>query len=200
MHMKKNIAVFFDRDGTINEEAGYLDHMDKLKIIPVAYEAIKQINLTGMKAIVITNQSGVARGYFTEEFVIAVNRRIQSDLNKNGAIIDKFFYCPHHPTEGKGIYLQKCTCRKPAPGMLLSAAREFNISLTESYLVGDTFLDIQAAKAAGLKAVLVKTGYGTKLLQDDALAEAAPENKPDFIAEDILDAVQWICRDRQNNK
>ncbi len=196
--MKKNIAVFFDRDGTINEEAGYLDSLDKIKMIPGAFQAIRLINLSKMKAIVITNQAGVARGFFNEEFVRSVNERIQSDLNQNGAYIDKFYYCPHHPTEGKGAYLQTCSCRKPAPGMLLSAAEEFNINLTESYLVGDTFRDIQTAKKAGLKAILVKTGYGADLLLNEGPDEASPESKPDFVAENILEAVQWILKDRQN--
>lgn len=196
--MKKNIAVFFDRDGTINEEVGYMDSLDKLKIYPVAAQAIRLINLSKMKAIVITNQSGVARGLFNEELVRTVNERIQSDLNKIGAYIDKFYYCPHHPTEGMGAYLQTCNCRKPSPGMLLSAAAEFNINLTESYLVGDTFRDIQAAKKAGLKSVLVKTGYGAALFLNREPAEAGPENIPDFVAEDILEAVQWILRDRKD--
>jgi D-glycero-D-manno-heptose 1,7-bisphosphate phosphatase len=194
--MKKNTAVFLDRDGTINEEVGYLDNLDKIQIIPGAREAIQLINLSGMKAIVITNQAGVARGFFTEEFVQAANKLIQSELKKKGAYIDGFYYCPHHPTEGKGIYLQSCNCRKPAPGMLLTAASEFNINLAESYLIGDTFGDIQTAKSAGLKAVLVKTGYGNELLQRGDSKETMPEIKPDYIAEDILHAVQWILKDR----
>ena len=107
--MKKNIAVFLDRDGTINEEVGYLDSPDKLKVIPGAYEAIKLINLSGMKALVITNQAGVAKGFFTEEFVNLINGRLQADLMRMGASIDKFYYCPHHPTEGVGIYRQNAT-------------------------------------------------------------------------------------------
>jgi D-glycero-D-manno-heptose 1,7-bisphosphate phosphatase len=198
--MKKNVAVFLDRDGTINEEVGYLDSIDKLKIIPAAFEAIRLINLSGMKAIVITNQAGVARGFFTEELVNSINERIQSELNNRAVAIDKFYYCPHHPTEGKGIYLQKCNCRKPAPGMILAAAAEFDLDLAESYLIGDTFLDIQAGKTAGLKSVLVKTGYGTKLLQDGGAEITIAENKPDFIAEDIQDAVHWIVKDRHKNK
>ena len=121
--MKKNMAVFLDRDGTINEEVGYLDSLDKLKIIPSAYEAIRLINVSGMKAVVITNQAGVARGFFTEEFVKIINEHLRTALRQKGAYIDKFYYCPHHPTEGIGIYRQVCNCRKPAPGMLLHAAR-----------------------------------------------------------------------------
>jgi D,D-heptose 1,7-bisphosphate phosphatase len=198
--MKKSIAVFLDRDGTINEEVGYLDSLDKLKIIPTAYAAIKLINSHGMKAVVISNQAGVARGFFTEEFVNTVNNRLLADLKKKGAIIDKFYYCPHHPAEGKGIYLQDCDCRKPAPGMLLQAAEELNLDLAHSYFVGDRFIDMETARKVGAKGVLVKTGYGEDLLQDDGPDKATPESKPDFIAADILEAVQWILKDRKNIK
>jgi D-glycero-D-manno-heptose 1,7-bisphosphate phosphatase len=198
--MKKNVAVFLDRDGTINEEVGYLDSLDKLKIIPSAYEAIKLINESGMKVVVISNQAGVARGFFTEEFVTILNTTIQSDLNKKGAKIDKFYYCPHHPTEGKGIYLQDCNCRKPAPGMLLQATQELNLDLAHSYFVGDRFIDMETAKNVGAKGILVKTGYGEDLLQNDGPDTATPENTPDFIAADILEAVQLILKDRKNIK
>jgi D-glycero-D-manno-heptose 1,7-bisphosphate phosphatase len=190
--MKKNAAVFLDRDGTINEEAGYLDSLDKLKIIPCAYEAIRLINESGMKAVVISNQSGVARGLLTEEFVEKTNNHLQIILREQGVYINNFYYCPHHPTEGEEPYRQVCDCRKPAPGMLLAAARDLNIDLELSYMVGDRFLDMEAAKKAGVKGVLVKTGYGNDLLQDDGPDKATPENKPDFVAADILEAVKWI--------
>jgi D-glycero-D-manno-heptose 1,7-bisphosphate phosphatase len=195
--MKKNIAVFLDRDGTINEEVGYLDSLDKLKIIPSAYEAIRLINESGMKAVVISNQAGVARGLFTEDFVKITNEHLQTALRQKGAYIDNFYYCPHHPTEGIGIYLQQCNCRKPAPGMLLQAAQDLNIDLTRSYFVGDTFRDMEAAKKAGVKGVLVKTGYGQDFLQDDGPDRETAEAKPDFIAADILEAVKWILKDRE---
>jgi D-glycero-D-manno-heptose 1,7-bisphosphate phosphatase len=200
MMTKINIGVFLDRDGTINEEVGYLDSLDKLKIIPSAYEAIKLINQSDMKAIVISNQAGVAKGFFTEEFVNIVNETLQTDLNKRGARIDKFYYCPHHPTEGNGMYLQNCNCRKPEPGMLLQAARELNIDLKRSYFIGDRFRDMETARNVGMKGILVKTGYGEDLLQDDGPDRATPESKPDLIAEDILEAVQWILKDRENSK
>jgi len=190
--MKKNIAVFLDRDGTINEEVGYLDSLDKFKIIPCAYEAIRLINESGMKAVVISNQAGVARGLFTEDFVKITHEHLLAALRQKKAHIDNFYYCPHHPTEGIKIYRQNCNCRKPAPGMLLQAAQDLNIDLTKSYLVGDRFRDMEAAKKVGVKGVLVKTGYGQKLLQDDGPDEATEEGKPDFIAADILEAVRWI--------
>ena len=150
-----------------------------------------------MKAVVISNQAGVARGLFTEDFVQITNEHLQTALHQKGAYIDNFYYCPHHPTEGIGIYLQQCNCRKPAPGMLLQAAQDLNIDLTRSYLVGDTFRDMEAAKKAGVKGVLVKTGYGQDFLQDDGQDKATAENKPDFIAADILQAVKWILKDRE---
>jgi D,D-heptose 1,7-bisphosphate phosphatase len=195
--MKKNIAVFLDRDGTINEEVGYLDSLDKFKIIPCAYEAIRLINESGMKVVVISNQAGVARGLFTEDFVKITHEHLLATLRQKKAHIDNFYYCPHHPTEGIEPYRQNCNCRKPAPGMLLRAAQDLNIDLTRSYLVGDRFNDMEAGKKIGVRGVLVKTGFGQGLLQDDGPDVATPENKPDFIAADILEAVKWILRDRK---
>lgn len=194
--MKKNNAVFLDRDGVINEEVGYLDSLDKLKVIPTAYEAIRLINESGMKTVVISNQAGVAKGFFTEEFVREANDCLQEMLRRQGAYINKFYFCPHHPTEGTEPYRTICDCRKPATGMLLQAAQELNIDLKKSYFVGDRFRDMEAAKKAEIKGILVKTGYGKELLQADGPDKATPENKPDFIAADILEAVRWILKDR----
>jgi len=194
--MGKIIAVFLDRDGTINEEVGYLDSLDKLKMIPAAHEAIRLINLSGMKAIVVTNQAGVARGFFTEKFVRQTHEVIQTALLEKKASIDKFYYCPHHPTEGTGIYLQNCNCRKPSPGMLLQAAHDLDIELGSSYMVGDRYRDVETAKKVGVKGILVKTGYGLEVLQDVDPDVATAGNKPDFVAEDILEAVKWIMKDR----
>jgi len=194
--MEKNIAVFLDRDGTINEEVGYLDNQDKLKMIPAAYEAIRLINSSRLKAIVVTNQSGVARGFFTENFVRQTHEIIQAALLEKKASIDKFYYCPHHPTEGTGIYLQNCNCRKPLPGMLLQAAHDLDIELGNSYMIGDTYRDIEAAKKVGVKGILVKTGYGREVLQNVDPDAATAGNNPDFVAEDILEAVKWIMKDK----
>ncbi|OGP88122.1 MAG: hypothetical protein A2031_03165 [Deltaproteobacteria bacterium RBG_19FT_COMBO_43_11] len=194
--MKKNAAVFLDRDGTINEEVGYLDNLAKVKIIPAAFEAIRLININAMKTVVISNQAGVARGLFSEEFVNITNEYLQTALRGKNAIIDKFYYCPHHPTEGIGQYRQKCNCRKPASGMLLRAAEEMNIDLEQSYIIGDRYNDIEAGKKVGVKGVLVKTGFGQSLLQDDGPDRLTPQNKPDFIAADILEAIQLILKDK----
>jgi heptosyltransferase-2 len=198
---KKTAAIFLDRDGTINEEVGHLDNLEKLKLYDNAAEAIRLINESGMKAVVITNQSGVARGYFTEELVKTAHRQIQDLLKQQGAFIDAFYYCPHHPTEGLEEYVQACSCRKPEPGMLIAASRDLHIDLQRSYMVGDILKDIQTGKRAGAKSVLVKSGHGIKTLDEDLVngtEKMAPEDSlPDYIAEDILDAVTWILQDRE---
>jgi D-glycero-D-manno-heptose 1,7-bisphosphate phosphatase len=196
--MKKNTAVFLDRDGTINEEVGYLDSIDKLNLFTNTAEAIRLINDSGMKAVVITNQSGVARGYFTEEFVRTVHTHIQKRLQEKGAVIDAFYYCPHHPTDGIGTYLQSCVCRKPEAGMLIRASQEMGIDLTCSYTVGDMLKDIHVAGKVGAKSILVKTGYGLTTIRKDLTPGSGEISQPHYIAEDILDAVQWIMRDRQS--
>jgi D,D-heptose 1,7-bisphosphate phosphatase len=193
--MKKHRAIFLDRDGTINEEVGYLDDLDKLKIIPEAFEAVRLINAAKMKAVIITNQAGVARGLFTEDFVKAVNKYLHAEFLKENALIDAFYYCPHHPTEGNAPYRRGCDCRKPAPGMLFQAAREMNIDLTRSYIIGDRYNDMEAGKKVGVKGILVKTGFGQSLLQDDGPDKLTDYNQPDFIAADILEAVRWILKD-----
>jgi D,D-heptose 1,7-bisphosphate phosphatase len=195
--MKKNAAVFLDRDGTINEEVGYLDSIDKLNLFAYTAEAIRLINESGMKAVVMTNQSGVAKGYFTEEFVRTVHERIQEMLRKRGAFIDAFYYCPHHQTEGVGVYLQSCACRKPEAGMLVQASKDLDIDLRRSYTVGDMLKDIQVAHTVGARGVLVKTGYGLNTIEKDLASESSEICQPSYIAEDILDAVKWIINDRK---
>jgi D,D-heptose 1,7-bisphosphate phosphatase len=198
--MKKNAAVFLDRDGTINEEVGYLDSIDKLNLFAYTAEAIRLINESGMKAVVMTNQSGVAKGYFTEEFVRTVHERIQEMLRERGAFIDAFYYCPHHQTEGIGVYLQSCACRKPEAGMLVQASKELDIDLRRSYTVGDMLKDIQVARTVGAKGILVKTGYGINTIEKDLTSDSSEICQPSYIAEDILDAVKWIMKDRKKKR
>lgn len=137
-------AVFLDRDGTIIEEVEYLDRLEKMRLLPGAAEAIRLINASGMKTVVVTNQSGIARGLFDIPFVEQCHRHLREMLAKDGAFVDGIYYCPHHPTEGRGPYLRICDCRKPAPGMLLRAAEELSIDSSRSYMVGDTLKDIEA--------------------------------------------------------
>lgn len=195
--MKKNTAIFLDRDGTINDEVGYLDHENKLQMIPAAFEAIRLINESGMKAVVVTNQAGVAKGLFTEKFVRKINGQIQSALLEKGALIDRFYFCPHHPSEGNDPYRKICACRKPEPGLLHQAAADLDIDLARSYLIGDRLRDIEAAHRAGVRGILVMTGYGQDLMQQAGPDPANEFNQPDHIANDILEAVRWILKDRK---
>jgi len=181
-------AVFMDRDGTINEEVGYLSRLDQMKLFPRSAEAIRMLNRKGIKVVVVTNQSGVARGYFGEDFVSEAHAFLQKQLRQEKAFIDAFYYCPHHPTAGARPYLQACSCRKPEAGMLLQASRDLHIDLSRSYMVGDMMKDVQAGKKAGTKGILVKTGYGTGEETDEGLT-------PDYVAADLLDAVTWILED-----
>jgi D-glycero-D-manno-heptose 1,7-bisphosphate phosphatase len=196
---EERAAVFLDRDGTINEEAGYLDRIEKLRLLPGAAGAIRLINESGMKTVVVTNQSGVARGFFDEAFVARVHARLREMLHAEGALIDAFYFCPHHPTEGRGAYLKTCGCRKPAPGMLLLAVDELRIDQDRSYMVGDTLKDIEAGNGAGARGVLVRTGYG----EESAAFLARPETqkeapfRPAHIAADLREAVAWIIEDRE---
>lgn len=189
MHTK-NAAVFLDRDGTINEEVGYLDSMDKLSIFPAAFDAVRIINEAGMKVVVVTNQSGVARGFFDEAFVKDIHERMKKLFLERDAVIDRFYYCPHHPTEGGGSYRTVCDCRKPKPGMLLKASAELGIDLSVSYVVGDTTRDIELARRCEATGILVRTGYGKDM--------AVSEIKPAYVADDILAAARWIVEDAES--
>jgi D-glycero-D-manno-heptose 1,7-bisphosphate phosphatase len=187
--MKKFAAVFLDRDGTINEEVGYLDSLEKLRVFPGAFEAVRLINHAGMKTIVITNQSGIGRGFFDEAFVDRVHEEMGRRFLAEGVLIDGFYYCPHHPTEGVGPYRQTCSCRKPEPGLLLKAAADLGIDLGRSYMIGDMPKDVEAGQRAGAKGILVRTGYGK--------AADMELTRPDYIGPDILGAVKWLMADRR---
>lgn len=181
-----NRAVFLDRDGTINEEVGYLSRLEELKIFDNAAEAIRRLREQGFLAVVITNQSGVARGFFGEDFILTVHDRINEFLAERGTRLDAIYYCPHHPKYGNEKYRKACSCRKPEPGLLLKAAEEMDIDLEKSYMVGDMPRDIDTARRVGAKGILVKTGYGRSVTVTD---------KPVYIADDILDAAHWIIQD-----
>ncbi|MGD0586810.1 MAG: D-glycero-beta-D-manno-heptose 1,7-bisphosphate 7-phosphatase [Oryzomonas sp.] len=152
-------AVFVDRDGTINVEKEYLYRVDEFEFIPGAPQALRLLNEAGFLVVVVSNQSGVARGYFTEEDVDILHRHIAAQLAKTGARVDAWYYCPHHPS-GRGSYSLPCRCRKPMPGMLLEAARRHNIDLAASVMIGDKLVDVETGLAAGCRTILVRTGYG----------------------------------------
>ena len=154
-------AVFLDRDGTINVEKDYLFKIQDFEFIPGAEDAIRNLNDAGYFVVVVTNQSGVARGYYTEEDVELLHRHIASELEKAGAHIDAWVFCPHHP-DGRGSYSLPCDCRKPLPGMLQEAARRYDIDLESSIMIGDKQVDITAGISAGCRTILVRTGYGSE--------------------------------------
>jgi D,D-heptose 1,7-bisphosphate phosphatase len=181
-------AIFIDRDGSINEDIGYVSRPSELVVYPWAAEAIRLVNQSGMKAIVITNQSGIARGLYTEETLHEIHERLREELAHEGARIDAFYYCPHHPRIGGKRYRQTCVCRKPQPGMLLRAAREHSIDVSLSYVIGDKSSDMNTATNAGAKGVLVLTGYGRETYDDPDLWPC----EPSFVARDLLEAVKLI--------
>jgi len=182
-------AIFMDRDGTVCEEVGYLDRIDRLRLIDGSAEAIRLANEAGFQAVLVTNQSGVARGLMTEELVGETHDRLRELLADQGARLDGIYYCPHHPEIGPSRYRKACDCRKPEPGMLLRARDEMGIDLDRSYVVGDSIRDVGTAERVGATGVLVLTGHGRGQLEHQPDASTV---RPDHVAEDLLDAVCWI--------
>jgi D-glycero-D-manno-heptose 1,7-bisphosphate phosphatase len=182
-------AVFLDRDGTLNVEKNYLHRIEDFEFIPGAFEAVRGLNRAGFRVFVVTNQSGVARGYFDLGDVERLHRHIVDRLAENGGRIDGFYVCPHHPTEGKGDYKLTCTCRKGAPGLLLKAAEEHHLDLSRSFMIGDKEADIEAGERAGCTPLLVLTGYGA------VTAAKVPTDRARHFA-DLGGAVDWILKGR----
>ena len=182
-------AVFLDRDGTLCEEVGYVNHIDRLKLFPWTAEAIRKLNRAGVPVIVTTNQSGVARGYFPEELVHQVHRKIALELAASDARIEAFYYCPHHPDASEKSYRKECECRKPRTGMLAEAAQRFHIDLKSSYVVGDSSRDMEMGFNSGARTVLVMTGYGRGNYEN---LRHRWHRQPDMMAENLLEAVEKI--------
>ncbi len=178
-------AVFIDRDGTINEEVGYVDSFDRFHLLPGVTNAIRKLNENNIPAIIITNQSGIARGYFSAEFVDKLHGRMTKELETQNCRVTGIYVCPHHPDEG-------CACRKPKPGMLLRAAKDHNITLHNSYVIGDKIIDIKTAHSVGAKGILVLTGYGAEEIK--SLTNNDSEDRPDHIAANLNEAVTWIMK------
>jgi D-glycero-D-manno-heptose 1,7-bisphosphate phosphatase len=181
-------AVFIDRDGTINEDHGYVSSPDELIMYPWAAEAVRLVNESGLLVIVITNQSGIARRLYTEETLAAIHERMASELAQGGARVDAIYYCPHHPEIGDERYRMACECRKPGTGMLLAAAREHGVDLSRSYVIGDKASDINLAAGAGARGALVLTGYGRETLARHDRWPCAPA----IVADNLLEAVKLI--------
>jgi D-glycero-D-manno-heptose 1,7-bisphosphate phosphatase len=178
-------AVFLDRDGTINEEMGYVNHLSRFRLLPGTVSAIRLLNQAGVAAVLVTNQSGAARGYFPPALVQEVHRLLQQTLAQDGAHLDGIYTCLHGPED-------HCPCRKPKPALILTAVRELNLDLARSYLVGDRYRDIETAANAGVKGVLVLTGYGRGEYEH---LKGLSRVEPVYVAQDLLDAVAWILAD-----
>jgi D-glycero-D-manno-heptose 1,7-bisphosphate phosphatase len=185
----KKPAVFIDRDGTVNEQMGYINHLDRFVLLPEVGKAIRLLNDAGYLAIIVSNQSGVARGYFPIDLVHRVHEKMKDLVKEDGAILDGIYFCPHYPNGKVPPYGMVCDCRKPEIGLIGEACKSFDIDMENSYVVGDRCTDIEMAHKAGLKGVMVKTGYGMGDLE-----YVFPELpfQPFNVAEDLLDAVKWI--------
>ena len=171
-----NKAIFLDRDGVINKEVSHLSDPDKFVFIEGSIEALKIFKALGYLVIVITNQAGIARGLFNQETLNKIHKKMKRILNENNVIIDDIFYCPHHPE-----FTGSCNCRKPKPGMIISAREKYNINLNESFMVGDTLGDIEAGFNAKCKTIMVMTGYGE---EEKCKIDKV---KPDFIFNNLLE-------------
>ncbi len=177
-----NRAVFLDRDGTIARDVPYCHRVEDFELLPTVPEAIKLLNVSGFKVVVVTNQSGIARGYFTEETLNLIHRKMRDELTRYGTWVDAIYFCPHHPDDG-------CQCRKPRPGLLLDAASELGIDFQLSYVVGDRQIDVEAGRCVGCKTALVTTGPNLGELEGSA---------PDHIANDLYEAARWIIGDAKS--
>lgn len=179
MFLPKKPAVFLDRDGVLTEEKSYITSVENLAIFPYAAECIRQIHKKGYYAIVITNQSGVARGFFSEEVLCQMNQYL---IQSTG--VDAVYYCPHHEDGIIEKYRKKCDCRKPGMGLIEMACREYEIDLEKSYMIGDRASDILMGKAAGIKTVLLESGYGTARLESAVV--------PDYVLDDLSDVINIL--------
>ena len=178
-------AAFLDRDGTICEEMGYVNHVDRLRIFPFAAAAIRQLNEAQVPVIVVTNQSGVARDIFPESLVHQVHQKMIAELSAGGARVDAIYFCPHKTEDA-------CECRKPNPGLLERAAGDHALDLSASWVVGDRYADLEMGHAAGARGILVMTGYGRGEYE---LHRTRWARQPDALAENLTEAVRRILND-----
>jgi D-glycero-D-manno-heptose 1,7-bisphosphate phosphatase len=183
----EQIAVFLDRDGTIIEDTDYLSDPDGIQLIPGAAEAIVRLNQRGIRAILVTNQSGVARGYFTVGTVEAIHRRLAELLAGENAILDSIYFCPHLPHDILPVGQPPCDCRKPETGMAIRARSDHGIDLEKSFFIGDRLTDIELAERVGGTGILVRTGYGRKTLEE------IDTERPDFhVCDDLSSAIDLV--------
>ena len=188
-------AVFIDRDGTLSEEVGYINHPERFRLFPYAGEAIRRLNENGWLAIVTTNQAGVARGYFSEEMIETVHQSMADKLAIDGGRLDAIYYCAHHPSVGELPYRVDCDCRKPKPGLITRAAADFDVDLKNSWMVGDRYSDIQMARNAGVKSAFVLSGYGRGEWEHQSQSWT---EQPDMVAENLLQVVLNIIEESKS--
>jgi D-glycero-D-manno-heptose 1,7-bisphosphate phosphatase len=182
-------AIFMDRDGTLSHEVGYVNHVSRFRLYPWTVEALRLVNQAGWLAVVVTNQAGVARGYFPESLIHEVHSALATAVSAGDARLDAIYYCAHHPSVGEPPYRQDCDCRKPRPGLLKRAEAELGADLPRSWVVGDRHGDLELAWRVGARAAMVKSGYGRGELQHHAAGWTRP---PDLVAEHLLEAVERI--------
>jgi len=186
--------VFIDRDGCLTDEVGYVNHVSRIRLLPRTGEAVRRLNQAGVPAVMVTNQAGIARGYFSEDVLHAVNTEMVRQLAAHGARLDGLYVCTHHPHEGQPPYRAVCDCRKPRPGLLQRAAHELDLDLAASVMVGDRISDVAVGQTVGAAGVLVLTGYGRGEWEHQRHDWTV---KPDHVAEDLLDAVAWVLAERR---
>jgi D-glycero-D-manno-heptose 1,7-bisphosphate phosphatase len=180
-------AVFLDRDGTIIVERGYLSRLDQIELFPWSAEAIRVLKDAGFAVVIVTNQAGIARGFFGEAFVRSAHVHLDRLLRAQGAVVDGYYYCPHHPDGTVDRYRMTCECRKPGAGMVRRAAADLGLDVARSFVVGDKWLDVGLARNAGATGVLLRTGYaGTDVPSPPEGLESA------VIVDTLLDAARWI--------
>jgi D-glycero-D-manno-heptose 1,7-bisphosphate phosphatase len=182
-------AIFMDRDGTLSHEVGYVNHPGRLRLYPWTVEAVRAINHAGWLAVVVTNQAGIARGYFPESVFEQTMKKLRDEVAAGDAHFDAVYACVHHPTVGEPPYRQDCDCRKPRPGLLRRAEAELGADLRRSWMIGDRHGDLVVGWNVGARSALVKTGYGLGELQ-----HLGPRwsRQPDLVAENLLEAVEQI--------
>jgi D-glycero-D-manno-heptose 1,7-bisphosphate phosphatase len=182
-------AIFFDRDGTLSYEVGYVNHVSRFRLLPFAVEAVRLTKASGRLAVIVTNQAGVARGYFPESVIDEVHAHVRARMESGGARLDGIYVCMHHPSVGAPPYRLDCDCRKPRPGLLRRAEAELGADLARSWMIGDRHGDLAVAWAVGARAALVQTGYGRGELEWHA---AGWPRAPDLVADNVLAAVERI--------
>ena len=182
-------AAFLDRDGTLNEDVGYLDRLERLTLFPWSLDAIRLLRRAGYAVVVVTNQAGVARGMVDEAFVESARQFIQRRLGAIGEQLDGHYYCPHEPNAPVEAYRRECDCRKPKPGLIRQAAHDLELDVARSVVVGDKWSDIGLARATGARGVLVRTGYGRS-------QELSPPSDlgADAVVDTLMHAVSWVLR------